>query len=96
MGGVSNGHAVITTGCRGHTRGRHVPQQQVRERAPGLERPGALQLLQLEGDTRQVTGRRIEVGQVELDHRRTPDIWPDDVVGAADFVTGDHDGRLAV
>jgi hypothetical protein len=88
--GVGHGHAVVAAGSRHDSRGRHVPQQQVRERAADLERPGALQLFQLERDGRQTGALRVELAEVDLNHWRPPDERPDRLVGAADVVTGDH------
>jgi hypothetical protein len=84
--GVGDRHAVVAAGGRYDPGRRHVPQQQVGESPPGLERPRALQLLELEPRHPRPAG----VGEVDLDHGRPADVGPDRVVAAADIVSTDH------
>ena len=71
---VGHRGAVVAARRRHHAGRRDLAQQQVGERAAGLERPGVLQLLQLE---QQRPGRQPEVGQVHADHRGPPDVRRD-------------------
>ncbi len=92
MGGEGDGGAVVAA-RRCHDPGLgDVPEQQVRERAAGLERPAVLELLELE---HQRPGRQPEFGPVHRDRRRAPHVGPDQRLNGADSLAGHdrEDGR---
>jgi hypothetical protein len=66
--------AVVAARGRDDPGRRHGPGQQVREGAAHLERARMLQLFELEGDP---GGRHAEIGSVQREDRRAPQVRPD-------------------
>jgi hypothetical protein len=82
---------VIAAGSRHHAGRRRFAQQQIGERAAGLERAGMLQHFKLEG---HLPRRQAEVGHIRLDQRRSPDKAPDCGLGYGNAFARDR-GELS-
>ncbi len=85
--GVGDRGAVVAARRRDHAGRRHRAGQQIGEGTARLERARMLQLLELEGQCcAPKTEILPEIGAVELDHGRAPDIRPDHALGRGDVV----------
>ena len=86
--GIGDGDAVIAARGGDHAGRRRLPRQQVGEGAARLERAGVLQQFKLQHEALAVEP---EIGGIDPDDRRAPDIGPDQPLGFGDAIT--IDGR---
>ena len=85
-GGESDRSAVIASrGCH-HAGSRNLADQEIGKCAPGFERTRVLQGLQFENQRDVI---ETEVGPIDFNHRSSPDIRTDRLVGSGNTVTTD-------
>ena len=77
---------MISARGRDDAGSRRAACEKVRERTACLERPGVLQLLQLE---RERERRQTDVGAADREHGRSPDVGRDDGIDLFDVGSGD-------
>ena len=77
---IGDRRAMVAARRRDHSGLRYLAGQQIREGAARLERPRVLQELELE---RQRMAGQAELGAVDLDDRRAPDVGPNESLHCA-------------
>ncbi len=84
---VRDGRAEVAAGCGDHAGRRDVARQELVEGAPGLERAGVLEELELRDD-----GGAVQLA--ELEHRRPSHPAGDPLGGGANIIGFDGHGRI--
>src|SRR5579862_2911874 len=74
---------MISAGCRYHSRRRNVAGQQIGERAASLKGTGMLEQFQFK---KEANAFESQVGPIDLNHGRAPDIRADEFLGGGDAV----------